>query len=113
MLVCPQCQFENPDSNKFCQTCGTSLTQISCAECGALVPTTLEHCPQCGADSGVIWRAVLSPIALELPLGITPYSGEAADCYLDSSHRYQLLDALPVEANNSTTEVRVLDLQPF
>ena len=27
MLVCPQCQFENPSLNKFCQECGTSLSQ--------------------------------------------------------------------------------------
>ena len=27
MLVCLQCRFENPSSNKFCQECGTSLAQ--------------------------------------------------------------------------------------
>ncbi len=27
MLVCPQCQFENPDVNKFCQECGISLIE--------------------------------------------------------------------------------------
>ncbi|WP_416676507.1 serine/threonine phosphatase [Egbenema bharatensis] len=26
MLVCPHCQFENPDTNKFCQQCGGVLT---------------------------------------------------------------------------------------
>jgi len=25
MLLCPRCQFENPDPNKFCQQCGNSL----------------------------------------------------------------------------------------
>ena len=25
MLICPQCEFENPDTNKFCQSCGTPL----------------------------------------------------------------------------------------
>ena len=29
MLVCPQCQFENPDANKFCQECGNSLAKIA------------------------------------------------------------------------------------
>ena len=28
MLVCPQCQFENPDVNKFCQECGISLIEL-------------------------------------------------------------------------------------
>ncbi|MFM5887291.1 MAG: serine/threonine phosphatase [Dolichospermum sp.] len=27
MLICPQCTFPNSDQNKFCQNCGTSLTQ--------------------------------------------------------------------------------------
>lgn len=26
MLICPQCTFPNSDHNKFCQNCGTSLT---------------------------------------------------------------------------------------
>lgn len=26
MLICRQCQFENPDTHKFCQRCGDSLT---------------------------------------------------------------------------------------
>ncbi|BAU65976.1 protein serine/threonine phosphatase [Stanieria sp. NIES-3757] len=25
MLICPQCEFENPNTNKFCQSCGTTL----------------------------------------------------------------------------------------
>lgn len=25
MLICPQCEFENPNTNKFCQSCGTPL----------------------------------------------------------------------------------------
>ncbi|MBW4552291.1 MAG: serine/threonine phosphatase [Aphanocapsa sp. GSE-SYN-MK-11-07L] len=29
MIVCPQCQFQNPDPNNFCQQCGTSLVQAS------------------------------------------------------------------------------------
>ena len=29
MLICPHCEFENPDSNKFCQSCGTPLQQAS------------------------------------------------------------------------------------
>ena len=33
MLVCSQCQFENPSSNKFCQECGASLAQKACPSC--------------------------------------------------------------------------------
>lgn len=62
MLVCPQCQAENPENNKFCQKCGTSLTAISCPSCQASVPVNAESCPHCGAPAGVIWRALVIPL---------------------------------------------------
>lgn len=58
MLVCPQCQFENPDSNNFCQKCGTSLTYEVCPECGTQVTFDAEQCPSCGAVTGISWWAI-------------------------------------------------------
>ncbi|NEO51233.1 MAG: protein phosphatase, partial [Moorea sp. SIO4A3] len=60
MLVCPQCQFENPNTNKFCQRCGTSLTDKSCHECATQVPLNAESCHNCGALTGTVWRAIIS-----------------------------------------------------
>jgi serine/threonine protein phosphatase PrpC len=60
MLVCPQCQFENPNTNKFCQRCGTSLTHKTCHECGTQVPINAETCHNCGAFTGTVWRAIIS-----------------------------------------------------
>ncbi|NEO92310.1 MAG: serine/threonine phosphatase [Moorea sp. SIO3G5] len=60
MLVCPQCQFENPNTNKFCQRCGTSLTDKSCHECASQVPLNAETCHNCGAFTGTVWRAIIS-----------------------------------------------------
>ncbi|HEY9603826.1 MAG TPA: serine/threonine phosphatase [Allocoleopsis sp.] len=60
MLVCPQCQFENPNTNKFCQRCGTSLTHKTCQECDAQVPLNAETCPNCGALTGTVWWAILA-----------------------------------------------------
>lgn len=60
MLVCPQCQFENPNTNKFCQRCGTSLTDKSCPECATQVPLNAETCHNCGAFTGKVWRAIIS-----------------------------------------------------
>lgn len=48
MLICPQCQFENPDGHKFCQRCGTSLTHETCPDCSAEVPVGSLDCPSCG-----------------------------------------------------------------
>lgn len=59
MLVCPQCQFENPNTNNFCQRCGTSLTHKTCPECGVQVPLETEKCQNCGVSTGAIWWAVI------------------------------------------------------
>ncbi len=60
MLVCPQCQFANPNANKFCQQCGTSLTQKFCPDCGTSVSLNVLNCPNCGALTGTVWQAVVS-----------------------------------------------------
>lgn len=59
MLVCPHCQFENPNTNNFCQNCGTSLTHKNCPQCGARVPLGELHCHECKALTGQIWRAIV------------------------------------------------------
>ncbi|MFB2837541.1 serine/threonine phosphatase [Floridanema evergladense] len=61
MLICPQCQFENPIANKFCQQCGTSLTHKACPECGAQVSYSAKECPKCGTFTGTVWQAIISP----------------------------------------------------
>lgn len=60
MLVCPQCQFENPDTNKFCQQCGASLTHKYCPECGTQVAYSAKNCPNCNALTGSLWLAIVS-----------------------------------------------------
>ena len=72
MLICPQCQFENPDTNKFCQKCGTSLTHKTCCECGTSVPFNAENCPNCGAVVDTVWWAIISEqVAEEQPMAGT------------------------------------------
>jgi protein phosphatase len=60
MLICPQCQFANPNPNKFCQQCGTSLTHKFCPDCGTSVSLDLLNCPNCGALTGTILQAIVS-----------------------------------------------------
>ncbi|MEB3277428.1 MAG: serine/threonine phosphatase [Lyngbya sp.] len=64
MLVCPQCQFENPSHHKFCQKCGYSLAQKSCDQCGSTVSLNVLECPHCGARTGTVWLAVVSSSSL-------------------------------------------------
>jgi protein phosphatase len=140
MLVCPQCQFENPDTNKFCQKCGISLTEVVCPTCGAVVPLNVELCPHCGTKTGIVWRAILSvpsraseqsqnstakksssqtTLASEPTVPLEDVSESnlvtSAAQYLDSQHRYQVLETLLKEPSEPTEdlEIRVLDCQPY
>jgi protein phosphatase len=113
MLICPNCQFENADTNKFCQDCGTSLTQISCPECGTAVSFNLSHCPNCNALTGQVWLAVVSRLSIPSSTSelLPPFVNGT---YLDAQQRYQILDPL-VKETDLLTEIhlRVLDCQPF
>ncbi len=62
MLICPRCQFENPNNYKFCQRCGTSLTHKVCRACGTNVALSEKHCPNCGTKTGTVWWAIISGI---------------------------------------------------
>ncbi|MEQ8962982.1 MAG: zinc ribbon domain-containing protein, partial [Coleofasciculus sp. C2-GNP5-27] len=60
MLICPQCHFENPNTHKFCQRCGTSLIHKLCPECDTQVPVNAETCHNCGAFTGTVWWAMIA-----------------------------------------------------
>lgn len=129
MLVCPHCQFDNPDTHKFCQCCGTSLTEKECAVCSASVPFNSEYCLQCGAVTGTTWKAILSPIdagvnSLDSPGELSDWLDPTVNSnasvllptgkYLDPEQRYQLLEPLPQQiATTTEVEVRVLDHHPL
>ncbi|MDJ0673863.1 MAG: serine/threonine phosphatase [Calothrix sp. MO_167.B42] len=126
MLICPECQFENPNNNKFCQNCGMSLSQRVCPECGVDVATNAEKCHECGAVCGTIRTALivnknsLSPQKLEEEsqqlenpeIKESPATPQLMiGDYLDSQQRYQLLE--PLLFDNTQVCVRVLDCQPY
>ncbi|NJM65873.1 MAG: serine/threonine phosphatase [Acaryochloris sp. RU_4_1] len=62
MIKCPQCNYHNVDDHRFCQQCGTSLTQKTCASCGHLVALDATHCPQCNHPTATIWWTLLTSI---------------------------------------------------
>ncbi|WP_392534968.1 serine/threonine phosphatase [Nostoc sp. C117] len=128
MLICPQCKFENPNTNKFCQKCGTSLTHKVCPECSTDVPVNALRCHNCGTECGTVFWAIIakeatgdegvgrdegvgevtSPSSPSFPL---PPSSEIT--FLDPQQRYQLLDMLPSLNNITEVEARVLDCQTY
>lgn len=123
MLICPQCQFANPNSNKFCQGCGTPLTYKVCPECDTNVALNQQQCPNCGAKTGTVWWAIITGARGELrgvredgQIGMG--DGEIAPAnrpaFLDPQQRYQLLEPLELEnIAHKEAQVRVLDTQPF
>ncbi|QXE24236.1 protein serine/threonine phosphatase [Richelia sinica FACHB-800] len=135
MLICPQCKFENPNQNKFCQSCGTSLVHKICPDCGTPVELNLLNCHNCGAECGPIWWAIITQekpvkVASASTTQLLPASkAKSSDTivstlppqffigsYLDPEERYQLLEQLPtpeVIAANTEVKVRVLDCQPY
>ncbi|MEH1765209.1 MAG: serine/threonine phosphatase [Nostoc sp.] len=139
MLICPQCKFENPNSNKFCQNCGTSLTHKVCPECSTDdVPVNALRCHNCDTECGTVFWAIIAKETTGEALGIegdvgdvedigdegeisslsplSPSSQIALGSYLDSQERYQLLDPLPAQTEADTISnvgVRVLDCQPY
>ncbi|AFZ56943.1 serine/threonine phosphatase [Anabaena cylindrica FACHB-243] len=128
MLICPHCEFENPNDNKFCQKCGTSLIHRTCHQCSADVLLDMQYCQNCGAECGTIWWAIItqetSVAVSEVEDGkLTQHQGStssqpqfAVGSFLDRGQRYQLLEPLPspeVFAANTEVKVRVLDCQPY
>ncbi|MEH1832206.1 MAG: serine/threonine phosphatase [Nostoc sp.] len=142
MLICPQCKFENPNSNKFCQNCGMSLTHKVCPECSTDdVPVNALRCHNCGTECGTVFWAIIAKETTGEALGVekdevdkgdvgvevdegaisssSPLSSSsqiALGSYLDFQERYQLLDPLPAQIETATITdvgVRVIDCQPY
>jgi membrane protease subunit (stomatin/prohibitin family) len=50
MVICSKCGTQNPQTNKFCASCGSKLgpATIECPNCKAQVPEGTKFCPECG-----------------------------------------------------------------
>lgn len=118
MLVCPQCQFENPNNNRVCQKCDTSLTHKPCHQCGNSVSFKDETCSHCGAFTGIVWRAIIAELGEGKPA--IEESVEPED-YLDLARRYRLTiadeehlsEALDPDSAYRVFYGKVVDCQPL
>jgi protein phosphatase len=121
MLICPQCEFENPEPNKFCQNCGVSLTEKSCANCQANIPIEAKTCSFCGAvNHTVLWaivsqkkpvtELVLQPELTEVTSSNTAIKGnklkieDLSDLFI--SGREKIRHSLPLKAQDNNTSHR-------
>lgn len=102
MIKCPQCNYHNIDDHRFCQQCGTSLTQKHCASCGHLVDFEVTHCPQCDHLTGTIWWTLITPLVsleqspslIELSSIDTIPVGEPVALLDDEPSTEELLDSI-------------------
>ena len=64
-MRCPSCQYENPDTARFCLNCGARLAYV-CPQCGTELPPQARFCLACGAplDSAQPTPASFGPDAL-------------------------------------------------
>jgi ribosomal protein L40E len=54
MIVCPNCNHQNPDGATQCEACYTPLpATTTCPNCGASVQTDASFCGQCGFNLNV------------------------------------------------------------
>ncbi|MGL4882641.1 MAG: double zinc ribbon domain-containing protein, partial [Waterburya sp.] len=121
MLICPQCEFENPEANKFCQNCGVSLTEKSCCHCQANIPIEAKTCSFCGAvNHTVLWaivsqkksvaELVLQPELTEVTSSNTAIKGhklkieDLSDLFI--SGREKIRHSLPLKAQDNNTSHR-------
>ncbi|MEM2947610.1 MAG: SPFH domain-containing protein [Candidatus Bathyarchaeia archaeon] len=52
MVLCPKCNFQNPQTAKFCSNCGAPLQAaggINCPKCGTSNPAGSKFCLNCGS----------------------------------------------------------------
>ena len=78
-MKCPKCQFENPETRKFCHECGAKLLQV-CPQCGSENLPGDRFCGECGHDlaipseqppRGLSLEEKLEKIQRYLPGGLT------------------------------------------
>ena len=73
MIICPNCNYQNPEGASQCEACYTPLPSlITCSNCGAKVQADASFCGQCGHSLASQKTTAASPV---LP---TPDSAVAA-----------------------------------
>ncbi|MBM4400759.1 MAG: zinc-ribbon domain-containing protein, partial [Crenarchaeota archaeon] len=51
LVVCPKCGFQNPQTSKFCGSCGASMQApggVNCPKCGTANAAGTKFCSNCG-----------------------------------------------------------------
>lgn len=104
MLVCPQCQYDNPNHSQSCHQCGVSLSERSCPECGSMIAVEDTKCPNCQAFTATVWWAVVEQITQSKKEGKLNDSGLI--------HASTLPNHSSIESNLKTKTIQTQYLDP-
>jgi ribosomal protein L40E len=73
MIVCPNCNHQNPDGANQCEACYTPLpATTSCPNCGASIQTDASFCGQCGFNLNVSAAIASGKQSAPTPLPTVP-----------------------------------------
>jgi hypothetical protein len=53
-IICGQCNHNNPQRAKFCNSCGSKLEQLCCSKCEAINPPNSAFCNECGNNLQIL-----------------------------------------------------------
>jgi class 3 adenylate cyclase/tetratricopeptide (TPR) repeat protein len=67
-MKCPKCQFENPETVKFCGECGAKLEQI-CPKCNSPNPLPFKFCGECGQKLGAPYQPLPKELSFDEKIG--------------------------------------------
>ncbi|MEL6500133.1 MAG: serine/threonine phosphatase [Cyanobacteria bacterium J06623_1] len=109
MLICPQCEFENPEANRFCQSCGASLTHKTCCQCGVDIPLEAKTCNNCGAANHTVLWAIISQSPTSEQLDSKPELAQVSVAASDSSELeiVSLADLFAYSQSKSIPELQI------
>ena len=76
MIICPNCNYQNPEGASQCEACYTPLPAlITCSNCGAKVQADASFCGQCGhslANQSSVPAPPPPAAATPIPAAATP-----------------------------------------
>lgn len=121
MIICPNCNHQNPEGAVQCEACYTPLpTMIHCPNCGAVVQSDASFCGQCGFElrmaapstpsmmplvaselppppppdiAPVLPEPLLSPLPVAMDLPLSSQSASAAPLAAPSEPLFPALDS--------------------
>ncbi|MEM9264711.1 MAG: serine/threonine phosphatase [Cyanobacteria bacterium P01_F01_bin.13] len=117
MIICPYCQFNNPNEHRFCQNCGSPLqvwrATILLGSPSIALVADAQASEDSQPDSGdtEIWQQLAANTVTPIPLSTE--NTKAAGDWLGPRQRYRLVENLsPGTDGQKQVEVQVTDTKP-